>query len=112
MTTLICAACATAMELIPPWVIKIIIDDVIQAKQASLLPWAIGLLVGAYLFKNVFASLRIRLNNQLEQRVVHDLRRQIFSALQRLSITYFENRSTGGTPSMSSGFLSMAWRGC
>lgn len=95
ITTLICAAWATAMELVPPWGIKIIIDDVIQAKQATLLPWAIGLLLGAYVLKNVFASLRIRLNNQLEQRVVHDLRRQIFSALQRLSITYFENRSTG-----------------
>ncbi len=83
------------MELVPPWVIKIIIDDVIQAKQASLLPWAIGLLVGAHVLKNVFASLRIRLNNRLEQTVVHDLRRHIFSALQRLSITYFENRSTG-----------------
>lgn len=95
VTTLICAACATATELIPPWVIKIIIDDVIQAKQASLLPGAIGLLVGAYVLKNVFASLRIRLNNQLEQRVVHDLRRHIFSAIQRMSITYFENLSTG-----------------
>lgn len=95
IATLICAACATALELVPPWVIKIIIDDVIQAKQASLLPWAIGLLVGAHGLKNLFASFRIRLNNQLEQTVVHDLRRHIFSALQRLSITYFENRSTG-----------------
>lgn len=83
------------MELVPPWVIKIVIDDVIQAKQASLLPGAIGLLVGAYLLKNLFASLRIRLNNQLEQTVVHDLRQDIFAALQGLSITYFENRSTG-----------------
>lgn len=83
------------MELVPPWVVKIIIDDVIQAKQASLLPGAIGLLVAAHLLKNLFASLRIRLNNQLEQTVVHDLRRHIFTALQRLSITYFENRSTG-----------------
>ncbi|MBH0209566.1 MAG: ABC transporter ATP-binding protein, partial [Nitrospira sp.] len=74
---------------------KIIIDDVIQAKQASLLPGVIGLLVGAYVLKNLFASLRIRLNNQLEQTVVHDLRWHIFAALQRLSITYFENRSTG-----------------
>lgn len=95
IATLICATCATALELVPPWVIKIIIDDVIQAKQASLLPWAIGLLVGAHGLKNLFASFRIRLNNQLEQTVVHDLRRHIFSALQRLSITYFENRSTG-----------------
>jgi len=83
------------MELAPPWAIKIIIDDVIQAKQAALLPWVLGMLVGAYVLKNVFASLRIRLNNQLEQTVVHDLRRHIFSALQRLSMNYFENRSTG-----------------
>jgi ATP-binding cassette subfamily B protein/subfamily B ATP-binding cassette protein MsbA len=83
------------MELVPPWAIKIIIDDVILAKRATLLPWILGMLVGAYVLKNVFASLRIRLNNQLEQTVVHDLRRHIFSALQRLSINYFENRSTG-----------------
>lgn len=95
LATLVCAACATATELVPPWVVKIIIDDVIQAKQPALLPWVIGLLVGTYVLKNVFASLRIRLNNQLEQTVVHDLRRHLFSALQRLSIVYFENRSTG-----------------
>ena len=83
------------MELVPPWVIKIVIDDVIQAKQMALLPWALSLLVGAYVVKNLFASIRIRLNNQLEQTVVHDLRRQIFSALQRLSLSYFESRATG-----------------
>ena len=83
------------MELVPPWAIKIVIDDVIQAKQMALLPQALGLLVGAYLLKNLFASFRIRLNNQLEQTVVHDLRRHIFSALQRLSLNYYESRSTG-----------------
>ncbi|HSA61496.1 MAG TPA: ABC transporter ATP-binding protein [Nitrospiraceae bacterium] len=95
LTTLLCAACATAMELVPPWVIKIIIDDVIQARQAALLPWVLGGLVAAYGLKNIFASLRIRLNNRLEQTVVHDLRSHVFAALQRLSIGYFENRSTG-----------------
>lgn len=83
------------MELLPPWAIKIVIDDVIQAKQPALLPRALGLLVGAYLLKNVFASLRIRFNNQLEQIVVHDLRRHVFAALQGLSLNYFEHRSTG-----------------
>jgi len=87
--------CATTMELVPPWVIKVIIDDVIQAKQSSLLPWALAGLVAAYMLKNVFASLRIRLNNSLEQTVVHELRSDVFAALQRLSINYFESRSTG-----------------
>ena len=93
--TLLCAAFATAMELVPPWVIKIIIDDVIQSEQAFLLPWIMAGLVGAHVLKNVSTSLRIRLNNRLEQTVVHDLRSQVFAALQRLSISYFENRSTG-----------------
>lgn len=85
----------TALELVPPWVIKIVIDDVIQARRLALLPWVILGLVVAYGLKNVFASLRIRFNNTLEQRVVHDLRDQVFAALQRLSVSYFENRSTG-----------------
>lgn len=93
--TLLCAAGATALELVPPWVVKIIIDDVIQAQQPALLPWVVGGLVAAFALKNVFASLRIRLNNLVEQTVVHDLRRHVFAALQRLSINYFENRSTG-----------------
>ncbi|MCP9456475.1 MAG: ABC transporter ATP-binding protein/permease [Nitrospira sp.] len=93
--TLLCAVCATAMELVPPWAIKVIIDDVIQAQQMKLLPAALALLIGAYFLKTLFASLRIRLNNRLEQTVVHDLRSHVFAALQRLSLSYFENRSTG-----------------
>jgi ABC-type multidrug transport system fused ATPase/permease subunit len=86
---------ATALELVPPWLIKIVIDDVIQAHQPQLLPWIMLGLVLAHIFRNLFGSFRIRFNNTLEQNVVHDLRDQVFSALQRLSLTYFENRSTG-----------------
>lgn len=95
LLTLLAAACATAIELLPPWLIKVVIDDVIQAKQTALLPWVLAGLATAYALKTAFASLRIRLNNRLEQTVVHDLRSHVFSALQRLSISYFENRSTG-----------------
>ncbi len=94
-TTLFFALLATAVELVPPQLVKIVIDDVIAGQRYELLSWVIGALVGAYLLRNVFASLRIRLNNKLEQQVVHDLREQVFAALQRLSLSYFENRSTG-----------------
>ena len=83
------------MDLIPPWLVKVVIDDVIEAGRAELLGPVIGVLLGAYLLKNIFASIRIRLNNTVEQRVVHHLRGQVFAALQRLSLSYFEDRSTG-----------------
>ena len=95
LTTLSFAALATVFDLLPPWLLKVIIDDVIQADQFFLLPWVLGGLVLAYAFKNVANSLRIRLNNILEQRVVFQLRQQVFHALQRLSIGFYEDRSTG-----------------
>lgn len=95
VTTLLCAALTTALELVPPWLIKVVIDDVIQARRTALLPWVMAGLLLAYGLKNLSASLRIRFNNMLEQRVVHDLREQVFAALQRLSVNYYENRSTG-----------------
>lgn len=95
VTTFSCAALTTGLDLLPPWLIKVIIDDVIQPYDLTLLPWVLGGLLLAYLLKNVLNSLRIRFNNTLEQRVVFDLRQQVFHALQRLSIRYFEDRSTG-----------------
>ena len=93
--TFLSAGFAAGLELVPPWLIKIAIDDVIGAKQAALLPWVIGGLLLAYGGKNLAASLRIRFNNTLEQQVIYDLRAQVFAALERLSLSYYENRSTG-----------------
>lgn len=95
VVTLLCAVLVTALELVPPWLIKVVIDDVIGAHRPELLSWVIAGLLGVYALKNLFASLRIRYNNTLEQRVVHELREQVFAALQRLSVSYYESRSTG-----------------
>jgi ABC-type multidrug transport system fused ATPase/permease subunit len=89
------AALTTGLELLPPWLIKIVIDDVLPAHNMDLLWWVLLGLLLAYGLKNLFNSLRIRFNNMLEQRVVHRLRREVFEALQRLSLNYYENRSTG-----------------
>ncbi|MEJ2230525.1 MAG: ABC transporter transmembrane domain-containing protein, partial [Nitrospirales bacterium] len=89
------AGLTTALELVPPWLIKVVIDDVIPAKNMDVLTWVLVGLLLAYGLKNLCNSLRIRFNNTLEQRVVHRLRQQVYGALQRLSLNYYENRSTG-----------------
>ncbi|MEX5219755.1 MAG: ABC transporter ATP-binding protein [Nitrospiraceae bacterium] len=89
------AGLATALELVPPYLLKIVIDDVIEAKRPELLWWVLAALFAAYLLRNICTSLRVRFNNALEQKAVHTLRTQVFGALQRLSLSYFENRSTG-----------------
>ena len=89
------AALTTGLELFPPWLIKIVIDDVLPAQNMDLLSWVLLGLILSYGLKNLCNSLRIRFNNMLEQRVVHRLRQEVFESLQRLSLNYYENRSTG-----------------
>jgi len=93
--TFVFAGLTTAFELVPPWLIKVLIDDVIQAGKTHLLALVFAGLCTAYVLRNICASARIKLNNSLEQQIVHDLHVQVFAALQRLSISFFENRPTG-----------------
>lgn len=93
--TFLSAGLTTAFELVPPWLVKVLIDEVIQARRTELLVWVFVGLAAAYVLRNLSASMRIRMNNSLEQQLVHDLHVQVFSSLQRLSINFFENRPTG-----------------
>lgn len=93
--TLACAVLTTTLEMVPPWLLKRVIDDVIRAENLPLLKWLILGLVAAHLGRNLLNSSRIRFNNTLEQRVIYDMRDQIYRALQRLSVSYYENRATG-----------------
>ncbi len=93
--TFFAAGLATVVELIPPWLIKRAIDDGIGKKQPQRLITLVLGMVGVYLVKWIFGIARIRLNNALEQHVIFDIRHQVFQAIQRFSLAYFDDNSTG-----------------
>ena len=68
VVTFVCAGLATALELVPPYLVKIVIDDVIQSKRPEMLPWVLGALLGSYVLRNLMSSMRVRFNNLLEQK--------------------------------------------
>ncbi|MCD8535699.1 MAG: ABC transporter ATP-binding protein/permease [Verrucomicrobia bacterium] len=72
-----------------------IIDEVIAKNRIDQMWPFIGWIAGAFLLSAVFNSLRIRINNHLEQNVVFDLRRDVYAKLQRLPVSYFDQRSSG-----------------
>src|SRR5204863_7168439 len=49
----------------------------------------------AFLFQHLFNSLRIILNNTFEQKVIFDLRSDLYSHIQLLPLRWFDNRATG-----------------
>src|SRR5919204_3980817 len=93
--TLACAILGTLMVIVFPGVTKWIIDDVVRANRPDKLLPLILLATVAFLIQHVFNSLRIILNNTFEQKVIFDLRSDLYSHIQLLPLRWFDNRATG-----------------
>jgi len=93
--TLSCAILTTLMVIVFPSVTKWIINDVVRAQRPDKLLPLILLAAVAFLLQHVFNSLRIILNNMFEQKVIFDLRSDLYSHIQLLPLRWFDNRATG-----------------
>ena len=93
--TMFCALLSLGFSFVYPWLTRVVIDDIIGKKQAALLaPVMLGLL-GSFLLRELFNSIRIRINNTFEQNVIFDMRRDVYARLQRLPVNYFDQRASG-----------------
>ncbi|MBL9126610.1 MAG: ABC transporter ATP-binding protein, partial [Verrucomicrobiales bacterium] len=93
--TVLCAVSSLGFGMLYPRLTRLLIDDVVAGGRAEwLTPAAIGLLA-AFLCREMFNSLRIRLNNRLEQNVIYDMRRDVYAHLQRLPVSWFDTRASG-----------------
>jgi ABC-type multidrug transport system fused ATPase/permease subunit len=93
--TLGCAIAGTLMVIVFPAVTKRIIDDVVRLHHPEKLLPLIALAAVAFVIQNAFNVLRIMLNNTFEQRVIFDLRSDLYSHIQLLPLKWFDNRATG-----------------
>ena len=93
--TLSCAILTTLMVVVFPSATKWIINDVVRAHRPDKLLPLILLAGVAFLLQHVFNSLRIILNNTFEQKVIFDLRSDLYSHIQLLPLRWFDNRATG-----------------
>ena len=95
LATIACAILSTACGFAFPLLTKRVIDSVIIAKRSDQLAPMMLALLGAFLLRDLFNSLRVRINNTFEQNVIFDMRREVFARLQRLPVNYFDQRATG-----------------
>src|SRR6476660_3865430 len=93
--TLSCAILTTLMVIVFPSATKWIINDVVRAQRPDKLLPLVLLAAVAFLLQHVFNSLRIILNNMFEQKVIFDLRSDLYSHIQLLPLRWFDNRATG-----------------
>lgn len=93
--TITCAILGTLMIVVFPGITRRIVDDAVAGNRPELILPLVGAGVGAFLLQNLFNALRIVLNNSFEQRVICDLRSDLYAHIQRLPLPWFDERATG-----------------
>jgi len=93
--TIACAVLSLAFSLAYPKLTQFVVDDVIGRRRVDLLTPTMLVLLAAFLLRDLFNSLRIRINNTFEQNVIYDMRRHVYACLQRLPVNYFDQRASG-----------------
>jgi ATP-binding cassette subfamily B protein len=89
------AIASTLFMMVVPLVTRYVVNEVLPGNELSNLWWAVGAIAGCFLFRELFNSMRIRVNNTLEQKVLIDLRRDLHDKLMELPIGYFDSRKSG-----------------
>jgi len=92
----------TVANLGPGYLVKLLIDtslkpegEVAMATRQWRLLTIVGVLLVLLALRMVTAHLRIRVMGTLGERVVASLRRRLYRALQRLSLSYYDREHTG-----------------
>jgi ATP-binding cassette subfamily B protein len=92
---IICTFIAVAAQMIPPYITKKIVDDVIMVKDASSLPLLIGIMLLAGVVYLLARWMIGAMSAWLSARLISDLRTRLHLHLQKLKMSYFNKRSSG-----------------
>ena len=83
------------LQLAPPLLTRRVIDVAIPAGDAALVRTSALLLVAALVTQIAAAYAETLLTGLLGQRIMHDLRQQLFAHLQRLPVPFFDRNPVG-----------------
>lgn len=83
------------LSLLPPLFQRTIIDEVLPSRDVDRLPGLVGLLVAVYALLQLVTAGEQYLRHVLGVRFIFDLRMRIYAHLQRLSLSFYEQTSTG-----------------
>lgn len=95
LTAIFCIVVAAGSNLYVPWIIKDMIDKVLAEKDMEMLNYiSIGIVV-VFLIRGIFYFGQSYLVSYVGQRVVIDIRGQLYRKFQRLPLAYYDKHRTG-----------------
>lgn len=91
----ICMALSAIAAITPPWLIKNVVDDVLIRKETYMLNLLCFSVVFLYILKAVFTYANLYLMTWVGQKVVIDIRLELYDRTQRLSLLTLYSRRSG-----------------
>ena len=95
ITALACMVLSAVFGIIPPWLIKNVVDDVLIEKRMSMLNILACGVVVLYILKAVFGYVHMYLMTWVGQKVVIDIRLELYDHTQRLSLATLYSKRSG-----------------
>lgn len=89
------SALAAGAELITPIITEKALDETIPDKNVRGLLTLVGLLLLCYGINILFATIRSRIMTDVGQRIIYDIRKDLFAHLQKLPFSYYDDRPQG-----------------
>ncbi|MCK4376430.1 MAG: hypothetical protein KAX19_13925, partial [Candidatus Brocadiae bacterium] len=96
----------TAMQLLPTYLTKVLLDGVFIEGRLGLFPVIVGVLIGVHIGSAVISMFRSYVMVWLGNRVLLDLRVKVYDHLQMLRLSYYNRRQTGRIMARVTGDLS------
>jgi ATP-binding cassette subfamily B protein len=87
--------CHSVLQLAPPYLTKLVIDTYIPAGDFSGLGWIAALYLGTLAGSFVFEYIQTWTMQLAGQRIMFDLRMQLFAHLQRLDLRFYDRHPVG-----------------
>ena len=85
----------TGMALVPPYITKMMVDDIIPGKNVRNLIITIAALLGVYFMQYGLGALRAYLLRITGDKIIVDLKKDIYAKAQYLPMKFYDKTSTG-----------------
>jgi len=83
------------IQVLIPQITRYFIDDIIPNQRFDLIPWLGGAIALTALIIDGINFARSYISSLVGQRIIYDLRRDLYEHIQYLSLSFFENQRTG-----------------
>lgn len=95
LVALLLSAVASVASLFIPKITQWVLDEAVPNKDIALIGKLALLFVGLVLISVIFSTIRSRMMAHVSQKIIFDIRNDLFAHLQKLPFSYYDSRPAG-----------------